>query len=325
MRVLLALDGSVNADRARALAASIDWPGGSVIEVLAVVQAVPAFGYADVDGAGIDEVRQDLDRIVSDARASLERDGTVVRSTVLVGRPASLIVDEAMSFRPDLVIVGSRGFGLISSMVLGSVSAEVVDRSPCPVLVARAERIGSLLVGVDGSETAQVALDYLAGFRPFAGTPATVVSVVPLRVPILDPLGYVGYAGYDRPQERSVQHLDPAFAEHRGFVDAAVRDLRQAGYTVSGDVRQGDPAHALIELSKTSREPVVVLGTHGRTGLIRAVLGSTARNVLLHATCSVLVVRGPVRERSGESLRAASATGRLVGGRGSRVSALGLT
>ena len=67
-------------------------------------------------------------------------------------------------------------------------------------------------------------------------------------------------------------------------------------------VRSGDPAHALIEEAEAKGADLIALGTHGRTGLDRLVMGSVARKVLTHAHCSVLIVRAgtPVAEAVAE-------------------------
>jgi len=299
MRVLVALDGSPEADRARSLAASIDWPPGTTIEILSVARPLNAYG-ADASAGGADAARADLEQVVADAAALLGADDATVRPVVRSGRPATTIVEEADRLRADLVVVGSRGFGPIPSMLLGSVSAEVADHAACPVLVARNEAVGSLLVGVDGSVQAQAAVDFLAGFRFLAGRPAVVVSVAPQAAPPIDPFGGMAYGVFGDPAERMTATSAARLADHGRVAAEAARDLAAAGYEAECDVREGDPAHVLIGRTSGLEDPLVVLGTHGRTGITRAVLGSVARNVLLHAPCSVLIVRGPLRERTAE-------------------------
>jgi nucleotide-binding universal stress UspA family protein len=313
MRVLLALDGSAEADRARALAASIDWPAGTVIEVVSVLRPILGLGFGRTLADSADPARADHETVVTDACALLEATSATVRGVVLTGRPASVIVDEAAAFRADLVVVGSRGFGPIPTMVLGSVSAEVVDRSPCPVLVVRGDDVRSIVLGIDGSETADGALDFLIGFRLFEGRPVTVASVIPSVGTVVDPLGGVAMGMYEGPPGSFARSADEALRQHEGYASKAAIELREAGYPVEVDLREGDPAHALIELAKTREAPLIVLGTHGRTGIQRAVLGSVARNVLLHAVGSVLIVRGPVRERIVARVATAVAQGVVLG------------
>jgi nucleotide-binding universal stress UspA family protein len=101
------------------------------------------------------------------------------------------------------------------------------------------------------------------------------------------------------------QYTESSEAERRGRTadcEAAVERLRAADLEAGADVRSGDPAHEIVAAAEAMRAGVVVVGTRGLTGLRRLVLGSVARNVLLSAPCSVLVVR--------ETLRGAPAGGR---------------
>ena len=79
---------------------------------------------------------------------------------------------------------------------------------------------------------------------------------------------------------------------------AAATRLHAAGFTVTPLIRQGDPAHEIVAEAKAREAGLIVVGTRGQTGLQRLILGSVARNVLLHAPCSVLVVRESVVPRS---------------------------
>jgi nucleotide-binding universal stress UspA family protein len=67
--------------------------------------------------------------------------------------------------------------------------------------------------------------------------------------------------------------------------------LRAAGLRASAERLEGDAATVLLSRARATQSDLIVMGTHGRTGLARLVIGSVARNVLHHATCSVLIVR----------------------------------
>ncbi len=68
--------------------------------------------------------------------------------------------------------------------------------------------------------------------------------------------------------------------------------LRAAGFTVSQDMREGDARHVILESAAEWKPDVIVVGSHGRTGIDRFLLGSVAENVVRHARCSVAVIRG---------------------------------
>jgi nucleotide-binding universal stress UspA family protein len=190
----------------------------------------------------------------------------------MTGRPATVIVDEAAAWGAELIVVGSRGLGRLGTMLLGSVSAEVVDHAPCPVLVTRSSAIRSILVAVDGSSSARQAVEHLAvGY--LRGHPAEVLSVGPTH---------------------------PSDIQADAIAAQAAEDLAADGYRVRWSICIGDPAHEIIEAAKALDADLIVLGSRGLTGLARLRLGSVARNVLLHTPASVLIVRGPVRVRSAD-------------------------
>jgi nucleotide-binding universal stress UspA family protein len=153
MRVLLAIDGSASSESACELVGSLSWPQGTVIQIVAAAHEP----LADVFGTPVAPrseagtgAGQPLDFALAEAAAMVEGPDRIVCRRLLTGRPASVIVDEAIAFRAELVVVGSRGRGPLQSMLLGSVSAEVVDHAPRPVLVVRRPARGAGLQAVDG-------------------------------------------------------------------------------------------------------------------------------------------------------------------------------
>lgn len=295
MRVLVAIDGSEPAELAVELVADVAWPAGTVILVAEAVETgAGLFGgpwpaLAMVQTERIEaEIRAEADKTVNDVRRRLVRSGLNVEAAVLLGRPATAIVDRARDLRADLVVVGSRGHGTIESMLLGSVSAEVVDHAPAPVLVARGRRIERIVLGSDGSSCASRAVDLLRTWPIFAGSAVRVVSVADVETP-----WWTGFPEAGSP-EMVPLYVDAAAASRRQHDQLAremTAQLQGAGLTAEADRREGDAATEILAAANASNADLIVVGTHGWTGLKRLVLGSVARNVLQHAACSVLIVR----------------------------------
>jgi len=304
MRVVLAIDGSAASNAARDLVASLSWPEATVIRVVAVVEPMSALlvGIVPYDQPHFEEreISASLESRLADAASLLSGPGRVIETRLLRGRPASLIVEEATDVRAGLVVVGSRGLGPIRSMLLGSVSAEVVDHSPCPVLVARGSSIGSILVAVDGSKSARQVVEHLADATYLVGHRLHVLSVGPTPHDVRPywPLDTTG------PVAGSIDDL--VTEEHRRSEIHAARaaeSLMKDGLDVRWSTSSGDPAHEIIEAARDFGCDLIVMGSRGLTGLDRLLTGSVARNVLLHAPTSVLIVREPIRERQPEQAR----------------------
>lgn len=140
-----------------------------------------------------------------------------------------------------------------------------------------------ILAPVDGSATAVMALDKAAGLAKAFGCPVTVVYVI-------DPYPFTGVgAEFAYGQD---QYLSAARAEARAALDSAAEHLKAAG--VQGETRVIE-SHAIwrgvLEAADTTGADLIVIGSHGRRGLERLVLGSVTQSVLAHSKITTLVVR----------------------------------
>lgn len=290
MNVLLATDTSAQAQRAERLVASIPWPDGTRIEVLYVDHVMaseldlPAAKYASLQA----QVRERIDAHLERAKRALEAPGRTVEATLLMGRPATVIVEEAHRIAADVVVVGSHGHGAVASALLGSVSAEVVDQAPCPVLVARKTTLAKLVLATDGSAGARVAEDVVAGWPFLAALPVRVVSVASMlpSFALLDPVGPSMMSA-----EIYQQLSDELRAERERAARESVGRLVARHINATAVLREGYTPNEIVRDAADSGADLIVIGSRGRTGVTRLLLGSVARGVLFQAPCSVLVVR----------------------------------
>lgn len=307
MRVLLATDGSKGAAVAAELVGNIRWPSGTSIEVVRVVGE----GGRDlvVGPWPVAPVPPDLEAIeIQDALAALVAVAEPLRKlglrtdhAVLRGRPADALLDLIHRHRPDLVVVGTRGDSELTQALVGSVSAELIDRSPVPVLVARRPTLERVVVAVDGSDIASEAVATVRRWPFLAATTILTLSVAQTPVtwwPDELTAGTADARGHDRDAAADV------LLEHDTIAAEAAVLLRGAGFEAHPEVRSGSPAPTIVAFAKEWDADLVIMGSHGRTGVARLLLGSVARNVLHHAGCSVLVVRrhpDPVRGKRVEA------------------------
>ena len=311
MRVLLAYDGSAGAAEAAALTAAIPWPSDAVLRVVSVIEPIltPISGPWD-RAAGLSSeldaaITAAADETLREAVSRLGASGGSVDGKVLRGRAASAIVDATRDLRADLVIVGSRGHGAIATLLLGSVSSEVVDRASCPVLVARRESLTRTIFATDDSPSAQEAEALLARSPIFAGLPIHVLSIAEVVRPWTTGIAPTMYR---QVLDAYAAELRESKAEHHQIAADAAARLRKAGRTVDFEMREGDAAAEAIAVAEERGADLIVLGSRGRTGLIRLVLGSVARNVLSGSTASVLVVhKRPGKARDTNASAAAAA------------------
>jgi nucleotide-binding universal stress UspA family protein len=300
MRVMLAFDGSAGAEAARDLVARLLWPDGTAITLVTALErradlfGAPDFAVApqnseEAEGA----LLADLQDMLRAAAAPLRGGHRQIDTRVVRGRPASALIDEAQSLQPDLIVIGNRGHGPFATLLLGSVSTEVVDHAPCPVLVARHPAVSRLVVGADGSESGQRAVDILSGWPIFRDLPARVVAVCPPAGGWTSTISSTFYPAWTDSHDTTVDERRRQLAE---IVTRAEGQLAHAGLRPSSEIREGDPAEQLILAARDDGADLIVVGSRGLSTLPRLLLGSVARKVLLHADASVLIIREP-RER----------------------------
>lgn len=150
MKILLAVDGSKCSDAAMAEVARQPWPAGSEIRVITVAEmpffpstefgSLPQQYYDELEGVAREKAQATIKRTVD----HLKRDQVTsvpVDSKIIYESPREAIVDEAVEWGADLIVVGSHGYRGYKRFLLGSVSSAVVAHAPCSVMVVREARL----------------------------------------------------------------------------------------------------------------------------------------------------------------------------------------
>jgi nucleotide-binding universal stress UspA family protein len=156
-----------------------------------------------------------------------------------------------------------------------------------------------ILLAIDGSPHSQVAVDEVAR-RPWPSK--STIRVVSVIQPYTPPATEVVLAGATLEDIRQQQ---ASSAEQ--ITKRAAHTMGETGLSTETAVREGDPRSAIVDEADEWEADLIVVGSHGRTGLARWMLGSVAQAVVGHASCSVEVVRR--RSRGASKLGAASKPG----------------
>jgi nucleotide-binding universal stress UspA family protein len=146
-----------------------------------------------------------------------------------------------------------------------------------------------VLLAVDASPCSEAAVRQLIERFPPAGTEVRVVHAVEWmkEMPLCFQYGQGTNAGHD-----AVQSRNDSFARAEDLVAKIAGHLEAAGFHVSVATPDADPRHGIVDEAKRWKADLVMLGSHGRRGLDRFLLGSVAEAVVRHAPCSVEIVRG---------------------------------
>lgn len=233
-----------------------------------------------------------------EARAQSLRIGTRrVATYVAAGDPAEEIVRYSERSTGRCIAMATHGSGGMLHWAFGSVARKVLTTATVPTLVVRPraapERpnepatIRNIFVPLDGSDLARDALPLVKELAIPLGAAVTLAHIVPI------PTGMYLDASYAPMMAQS--YLDEALAAEREAavtdLDATAEILKEAGIVATAVVQSGSPANMLLDLLAGGRYDLVVMSSHGRTGVKRWVLGSVAERLVEAAHTPVLIVR----------------------------------
>ena len=280
MNILLAVDESSASQIALEEVAERPWPEATTVEVLTVVEA------------------GQVSNGVNDAAVVLLRDaGLRALGKVAAGDPKAVITARAEVMRPDLIVVGSHRASALTDLFVGNVAVHTLRHSGCSVAIVRARLDDGLiprkiLLAVDGSPYAEAAARAIAE-RPWpARSEVRVLSVVEVVLPAM-------HALFDPPfvQSDEVQRLRvDAVARAQRAVSDAVAILAPSGLAVSEtiSVLLDGTKEVILQEARDWGADWLFVGSHGRQGAERLLMGSVSEAIAMQANCSVEVVRARV-------------------------------
>ncbi|MCX6067441.1 MAG: universal stress protein, partial [Chloroflexi bacterium] len=198
---------------------------------------------------------------------------------------------------PDLIVMGAKGSGTFGGM-LGSVAMNIVHEGRWPVLIVHQPYKGlkRVLLVIDGSAASQYTCDYMAAFPLPAGTDIEVLHVVPAvhSLYLVEPTGLALPVLTSEDEQR----LRLENEVHGKEVLEHVRtQLEKNGLNVNTVLRVGNPGEQILNYVKDADIDLIVCGSRGAGNLTGWLLGSISRDIVQHAPCSVLVVRGPAETK----------------------------
>ncbi len=221
------------------------------------------------------------------------------KGEVIGGYPADGILRFAEDNKVDLILIASHGRSGIKRQILGSVADRVLRASKVPVWLVPAQTKASghkkwamkkILVPLDGSELAECVLPHVESIAKGCSVESvTFVSVVePVRIPYADDEGY----------SLSAKELERMESESRAtserYLNKLVSRVKYDGINIQSKVLTGGQAADMIADYATEKEvDLIIIATHGRSGISRWVWGSVADRILRSACVPVLMVRSP--------------------------------
>lgn len=271
-----------------ATAASLARTYEAHLDLVAVVQPPPFYAKVispiqsriEDAGAVAERVRQRLEATAHEPPLA----HLPVVAQVRIGTPFAEIIAHAQEHHDDLIVVGSRSRGGLKGLLLGHTAERVLRKSPVPVLVARKPlppRPEVIVAPVDFSEAGRPALLQAIDLARQWGARLVLAHAIE---PAAEVYGWGAELAGGEVYLLEPEALDPEWQELIASVDLG--NVRWEQHT-----RRGYAVQALAALAEEVAADLIVVGTHGRSALPHALLGSVAEGITRAATCSVLAVR----------------------------------
>jgi nucleotide-binding universal stress UspA family protein len=267
LRVLVPVDFSAHS--LRALDQVLAWSTQAEIEVHVA-------HIVDRDGRGADtgpELLHDYLELERFAEHELRRvapaSSLAVQRHVRSGAAAAAIVELAGKLGVDLIVIGTHGRSGLGAMLLGSVARQVVRLASCPVMCVRpaarapARPCRRIVCALDFSEGSRRAMDVAVDLGGTLGAELVLVHAT----------------------------LDAPAAAARALDDWKLQAEARGGRPVATAVVSGAAARAILDFARAQDCDLLVIGSHGRTGVISLLMGSVAEAVLRAAPCPVVPAR----------------------------------
>jgi nucleotide-binding universal stress UspA family protein len=218
-----------------------------------------------------------------------------LRTEVISGDEASVIVDTAASENVDLIVMSTHGYSGLTRWMLGSITEKVLRAAPCPVLVVRSlDPISRILITLDGSELAEYSIE--PGLEIARRLDGEVTLLRVEHAPAPSPLRFEQQKMTREAlrDEDKVQKKIYDFAKI--YLARMVESHRQSGQHIETAVSFETPAVGILDYAELNQTDLIVMSTHGRTGLAHWVYGSVTEKVLRGAECAMLIIRPPADE-----------------------------
>lgn len=302
IRVLVPLDGSELAEQAIPYAAAVAGQTGKIVFLHVTPEPEPIRALSGRVSATEDEVREiDRERAQETLKTAVEHWSAVLPSTpellVATGDSAEEILKTADTQSSTYIVLASHGRGALQRLAFGSVADRIARSSAIPVLVVRPSdaevepgpvQIRRLVVPLDGSALSEEALPVAEALATYLQLPVHLIQAINPSAVLLPTPGTAAY-----PAEVYTELAQELETEARNNLEKAGASLSARGLTYTSSVAEGAPVIAIEETTEDG--DIIVMTSHGRSGLKRWLLGSTAEKLVRSGPVPVLLVPAKAR------------------------------
>lgn len=280
MKVLVPIDNSEHSRVPIDVLLMREWPEGTEIKILSVVDLIISVGEGEKFVATVVE------------RVKKKFPHATVSSAVLIGESKDVILEQAANWPADLVVMGARGRRGLARILLGSVSQTVLLYGSCSTLIARRPggvgdlRLQRVLVAVDNSDHSRKALEWIVKLPWPKDTEIKLVGVLnPLADGNGDGFSALYKSNLALERSKAIDHTQKFLTNSGEKLNAVLPN------TISTQVLEGAPGEQILKKATEWDAQLIVMGSRGHGGLSKIWLGSVSQEVVLEAPCPVEVIR----------------------------------
>lgn len=278
-KILVAFDGSDPSKNALRESLQFATDEHCIVTVLSII---PPY-QGDLSAMWTNNIRSAMEKqctdAISEALKTAEKEGVLIDTVCEEGEIYERIVDFADRENYDLIIMGKKGLSLVERALVGSVTARVIGYSRQDVLVIPdGAKLAwkKLLVATDGSAYSEVAGQRAIEIAAHHKSEIVSLSAVDVTVEFMI---------------RAQEVYERMVADAQTFVDHIKEKAVSVGIQADAVVKDGEVYKVIIDTAKDHQADMIILGSLGRTGIKRLLMGSTAERVLGHSSFPVLIVK----------------------------------
>lgn len=279
-KILVAVDGSESSRNAFRQACRIVRHDKSWITTLTVVPPYQdQFQTLNIREKVSRALKLEGQKILDDISTVAQEEDVYVKFRLEEGSPVDTILDVAEENFFDLIVTGRRGKNRLDRSLIGTVTARIIGLSTCDVLVVPKNTTvawSSLLVPIDGSSYSASSAQRAIGLAKAYGASIKVISIVDVT------------EEFQAQAPDAVENLVSQAWQH---VDEVGRKAHAMDVPAERFVREGESFKVITDMARKQGTDIIVMGSHGRTGVKRLFMGSVTEKVIGHAACPVLVVK----------------------------------
>lgn len=278
-KILVAFDGSESSRNALLQAIKFARSEQCWIKVVSVM---PSY-QGEIELTGVKNIREALrgpsEKLLGEALQIASSERASILTGLEEGEAHERIIHVAESEHCDLIVMGKRGRNRFERSLLGSVTARVIGHSHKDVLVVPRDTSlewHNILLCIDGSRYSNAAAKHAISFSRSYGSELAAITTVDIT---------------DEFFAEAPEIHDKLVEKHRAILEELKTEAEASGLKVKTFIKEGDPSSKILEVAKARNAGMIFMGSHGRTGLKRLLMGSVTEKVVGHSNCPVMVVR----------------------------------